>query len=507
MPTPFRRGLRHARRGFFYTCALVLVLLAIAVAVADRLLPLVQKHPDKIAAWLIERSGRPVHFDRAEAHWTNRGPVFTLTNLRIGKGSEQLAVDHAELLVTMYSGLLPDHPFTELRLRGLALTVERDAAGQWHFVGLSGPKEDAHHNPLRNLEGLGELQVADATLLVRAPDLGIAFTSPRADVRMRVTDKRLRVGLKVEATRGNPILAVMDFDRRDNNGRLWIGGNDIDFAPWSSLLGYGGIDLVAGHGRIGFWTTLKDRRIVAVQTDANLHDLVFGAHLPNVVPGNPVAPHVDLANMRLTGRWESFAGSWRAEAPLLRLQAKANSGEDVLDGLAMQDTGDMTLTAPHVDLGNVVSIAMLSERIPPKLSDWLIQAAPKLRLSAVRVDRTHAGGVSGKATLDDASWQPVGTIPAVQGIAGNLLFDNNAIALEFRKQPSNILWPPAFGDPIPMQFSGNLVAWRNAASWTLETSNLHTQNGDLSLDTSMAMRFGDDGTRPRLDLFSNIGPA
>ena len=508
MHTPFRRGMRHARRGLFYTCALVLVLLAIAVAVADRLLPLVQKHPDKIAAWLIERAGRPVHFDHAEAHWTNRGPVFTLTNLRIGEGSEQLAVDRAELLVAMYSGMLPDHPFTELRLRGLALTVERDAAGQWHFVGLSGPKEDEHHNPLHNLEGLGELQVADATLTVRAPDLGIAFTSPRVDVRMRVTDKRMRVGLKVEATRGNPILAVVDFDRLDNNGRLWIGGNDIDFAPWSSLLGYGGADLVAGHGRIGFWTTLKDRRIVAVQADANLHDLVFRAHMPSVAPGNPLAPpHVDMANMRLTGRWEGFAGGWRAEATQLRLQSNAASGEDVLDGLAMQRTDDMTLVAPRADLGNVLSIAMLSERIPPKLRDWLQQAAPKLRLSAVRVERTRAGIVQGSATLDDASWQPVGTIPAVQGIAGNLLFDNNAIALEFRKQPSNILWPPAFRDPMPMQFSGNLVAWRDGANWTLETSNLHTQNDDLTLDTRLAVRFDADGTRPRLDLFSTIGPA
>ena len=191
MPTPLRRGMRHARRGLFYAVTGVLILLALAVAVANQLLPMVQKHPDRIAAWLMARAGRPVAFDSAEAYWTPRGPLFTLHNLRIGRGRQLLEVDNAQLLVAMYSGWLPGHPLTELRLRGLALTLQHEADGSWRFLGLTGPKERPDADPLSSLEGLGELQVSDAQLTVRAPDIGINFTSPRVDVRMRVGKSRV----------------------------------------------------------------------------------------------------------------------------------------------------------------------------------------------------------------------------------------------------------------------------------------------------------------------------
>ncbi len=517
MPTPFRRGMRHARRGLFYTGALVLILIAVAVAVADRLLPLVQHHPDRIAAWLIARSGRPVHFDRAEAHWTSRGPVFALYKLRIGEGKQQLAVDRAELLVAMYAGLLPDHPFTELRIRGLALTIERDANERWHLVGLSGPNEDEHHDPLQNLEGLGELQISDAKLSVRAPTLGIAFTSPRVDVRMRVSDKRLRAGIRADSAHGAPLFAVLDFDRRDDSGKVWVGGDGLDLAPWSALLTYAGVEAARGHGRVGLWGALQDRRVTSAQVDATLHDLVFRSRTPMTDATDTRLPSADLAGLSLTARWQTFAGGWRAQAAKLRLQTA--SGEDVLDGLAMQDAGGIALSAPHASLGNLLSIVMLSGRTPASLGHWLTQAAPTLRLSALRVNIMRDATMRGSATLDEASWKPVGNIPALRGVRGVLRFDNAAIALELSSQQpashaptatpqsSQLLWPPAFGDPLPLQLDGSLTVWRDGAVWTLESSSLRAHNADIDLDTRIAMRFKGDGTRPRLDLFGTVQPA
>jgi uncharacterized protein (TIGR02099 family) len=501
---------RHARRGLFYTGALVVILLAIAVAVADRLLPLVQEHPDKIAAWLIERAGRPVHFKRSEAHWTRRGPVFVLYDVHIGAGKQQLDVDQAELLVAMYSGWFPDHPFTELRLRGLALTLERDAAGQWHFVGLSGPKTTGNQNPLHDLEGLGELQVADAKLTVRAPDLGIAFTSPRVDVRLRVSQDRLRAGVRAWASHGPPLYATLDFDRRNNNGQLWVGGNDVDLAPWSPLLAYAGVEAARGQGKIGLWTTLKDRRVVSVQADTDLHDVVLRGRTPVVEAGVTMLPQVELAGLVMSARWDSVDIGWRLVAPKLRLRTAA--GTDILDGLALQDAERITLVAPHADIGGLLSIAMLSERAPQGLRAWLSQAAPRLHLSALRVDGQLGGPLRGSAVLDDASWKPVGEIPALQGLSGKLRFDRDAIALELTPQKPaphslRVLWPPAFHDPLPLDLEGNLTAWRDGAAWTVESSSLRAYNADIDFDTRMALRFDGDGTRPRLDLFSTMQPA
>jgi uncharacterized protein (TIGR02099 family) len=506
------RGLHHARRGLFYTGAIVLILMAIMVAVADRLLPLVEEHPDRIAAWLIARSGRPVHFDRAEAHWTDRGPVFALYNLRIGEGEQQLAVDRAELLVAMYSGWLPDHPFSELRLHGLALTIERDATGRWHLVGLSGPQEKENHDPLASLEGLGELQVTDARLTVRSPSQGFAFTSPRVALRMRVTDKRLRAGVRMDAASGSPVLATLDFDRRSNGGTLWIGGDDIDLAPWSGLLGFAGAQIEQGRGRIQAWSTLQDRRVVSVQVEAALHDIDVSSRTAIAREGGTsLLPHVDLASLWLSARMRKLPDGWECVAPRLRLRSKEGV-EDILDGIQLHDAQGIVLAAPSVDAGILMSIAMLSDRVPAGLREWITQAAPQIRLGALRVDLAPDGSLRGQARLDDASWLPVGDTPAIQGASGSLLFDHDAIALTFdkpdpEKHPFKLLWPPAFGAPVPLEIEGDLTAWRDGSEWTLESSDLRTRNDQIDLFTRLSMRFRSDGRKPRLDLFSTVQPA
>jgi uncharacterized protein (TIGR02099 family) len=505
------RGLRHARRGLFYTSSAVLVLMAIAVAVADRLLPLVQENPDRIAAWLIEKAGRPVQFARAEAHWTRRGPVFVLHDVKIGGGKQVLEVDRAELLLAMYSGWWPDHPFTELRLRGLALTLQRDADGQWHFVGLSGPKTTAGQNPLHDLEGLGELQVADAKLTVHAPDLGIDFTSPRVDVRLRVTAGRLRAGVRAWASQGlPPLYAVMDFDRSDNSGKLWIGGNDVDLAPWSRLLAYAGVEPVRGRGKVGLWTTLKERRVAQVQADVDLRTVSLRSRMPTMENGRTVLPQVDLKGLSMSARWDAIDDGWRLVAPTLHLRTAA--GDDTLDGLALQDADGIALSARHADIGGLLAIAALSEHAPSSLRGWLSQASPRLHLTGLHVAGRLGGAIRGGAVVEDASFKPVGETPGVQGLGGTLRFDRDAIAFDLdphRPAPHalRILWPPAFGAPMPMELEGTLAAWRDDDAWTLESSRLRAHNADIDLTTRLSMRFDHGHARPRLDLFGTLQPA
>ena len=49
---------------------------------------------------------------------------------------EGLRIGEAEVLVSMYAGLLPGHSLTELRLRGVALVLQRAADGRWSVRGL-----------------------------------------------------------------------------------------------------------------------------------------------------------------------------------------------------------------------------------------------------------------------------------------------------------------------------------------------------------------------------------
>ena len=136
MHTPLRRRLRLARRWAAYLLAMALVLVAVVLGAASQALPLVERHPDRIAAWLSEKAGRPVAFEAVRTQWTRRGPLLQLEGLHLGDPDGGVHIGQAEVLVSLYAGLLPGRSFTELRLRGPSLTLERADDGRWSVRGL-----------------------------------------------------------------------------------------------------------------------------------------------------------------------------------------------------------------------------------------------------------------------------------------------------------------------------------------------------------------------------------
>ncbi|MDR2873079.1 MAG: hypothetical protein LBV45_11320, partial [Xanthomonadaceae bacterium] len=172
MPTSLRHRLRFARRSIIYLLVIALACVAAMVGVVGQLLPWAERNPDKVAAWLSERAGRPVQFEGMQTQWTRRGPLLRFDGLHIGDVPDGVSVGRAEVLVAMYSGFLPGHTFTELRLRELSLTLLRNQEGIWSVQGLP-VQQRVETDPLDYLEGLGELQIIDGRLAVQAPDLGL----------------------------------------------------------------------------------------------------------------------------------------------------------------------------------------------------------------------------------------------------------------------------------------------------------------------------------------------
>ena len=219
MTAPQRRRQRLLRRGAWYAVALVLVVLALASGVASQLLPLAERNPQRIAGWLGARARAPVAFDHVRTEWTRRGPLLRLDNLRIGDAANPVRIGDAEILVAQYAGLLPGRSLTELRLRGLDLTLQRDPQGRWSVRGLPGQLQGG--DPLEMLERLGELQVSHARLHVSAPELGLSLRLPRIDLRLRVDGGHVRGGadawLRESAA---PFEMALELERAQHSGRV-----------------------------------------------------------------------------------------------------------------------------------------------------------------------------------------------------------------------------------------------------------------------------------------------
>jgi uncharacterized protein (TIGR02099 family) len=501
MPTPLRRRLRLARRFAFYALAIGLVCLALLVGALSQALPFVERHPQRIQAWLSERAGRPIQFDRVETAWTRRGPLLRLDGLRIGAG-DGVRVGQAEVLVSMYAGVLPGRSFIDLRLRGLALTLLRGADGSWSVQGL--PTAQAS-DPLDALQGLGELQVIDGRLAVHAPELGLDVRLPKIDLRLRVDGDRLRVGAQgwIDPQQA-PLTAVLDMDRRRGSGQAYVAARPAQLAGWSGLLQAAGIRVDGGSGQVQGWAQLQQHRIVGVSVQATLRELrLSGAAL--VAGGARL--QTAFTTLRATARWRQIDGGWRLDAPLLQI-GQAGQPTQRLDGLTVAGGRRFALLGERLDAAPLLAVAALSDSLSPNLRAWLHAARPRLQLTQVALTGTPGGPLYGQGRLAELAFAPVGQSPGVSGLRGR--FDGDAQGGELvldAASPVRFDWPSGFGVPHDVQLAGRIVVFRDGDDLRVATPALRVQGSDYGADVRGGLRFQADGSRPWIDLAAQLQDA
>ncbi|MCD9086524.1 YhdP family protein [Stenotrophomonas sp. SY1] len=498
MTTLLRHRLRRFRRYVLLALALLLVGVALLVGTISQLLPMVEAHPDKVAAWLSARAGLPVAFDKLDTRWTRRGPLLQLDGLRVGQG-DGVRVGQAEVLVALYSGLLPGAPLTELRLRGLTLTLQRAEDGRWSVRGL--PPTQSGGDPLDTLRRLGELQVIGGQLQVQAPSIGMQTRIPRVDLRLRVDGQRLRVGAKGWIdTAAPPLVAVLDFERARGDGQAWLAAEPADLAAWSPLLRVAGVQARQGKGEISGWVQLRDHRVVAITADGELENVqLAGAALA----GDTDVPTASFNSLQLRARWKATDDGWRLDAPRLRISD--GSGTQTLDGLLLAGGKHFALQGKQLDGGLLLQVAALSDRLEPGLRRWLHQSRPTLRLADVTIAGTPDGPLRARGELLDASFAPVGRSPGLSGLHGHFEGDAQAVSLGLRPdQPVRFDWPTGFGVLHELRLSGQLVGWREGAGWQFGTPALRVQGIDYAADVRGGLWFQGDGTRPWINLAAKI---
>lgn len=503
MPTPFHRRLRLARRGAGYAVAIVLVLLAVTLSIASQVLPLAERHPERIAEWLSERAGRPVSFDHVKTQWTRRGPLLQLDGLRIGEGEAGISIGQAEVLVAMYSGLLPGRSFTELRLRGLSLTLQRAGDGTWSVRGLPGQRP-AGGDPLESLEGLGELQVIGGKLAIVAPSLGWDLQLPKIDLRLRVDGDRVRAGTRAWIDpRAEPLQVTVDFDRRRGDGRAYLDVEADDIGVWSPLLRYGGVVAEQGQGRVRSWAELRRHRVVLATLEARLQRL--GLRGAAIAPGKEI-PRARFDQIDGRMRWQLAAGGWRFDAPRLRV----GTGPQIqtLDGLVVAGGQHYALLADQVDAAPLFAVLGLSDRVDDGLRRWLAQAKPSARLSGLSVVGRRGGAMRGQGRLSGVGFLPIGRAPGVSGLAGD--FRGDAEGFELALDPRSRMrfdWPSGFGVVHDVDLNGRLVGWREGAGWRIATSALRVHGKDYAADVRGGLWFQGDGSRPWIDIAADLDDA
>lgn len=499
MPTPLKRRLRLARRGVVYGVALMLVCLAVVIGVAGQLLPVAERKPERIAAWLSDRAGRPVAFDRVETQWTRRGPLLRLDGLRVGAGADAVRVGEAEVLVSMYAGLLPGRSFTELRLRNLRLTLRRAEDGVWSVLGL--PGQGRGGDPLKHLEGLGELQVIDARLAVLAPSLGWELKVPKIDLRLRVDGNRVRAGAHARARAGAaPLRLSFDFDRRSGDGRGYMQADRVDLSHWTPVLRLAGVAVAAGSGQAKAWVELRGRRVETVTSQVQLSHVVLQG-MP--LHAGRVRTAATFDRVEGSARWRSEPGGWRFDAPSLRVGTEQDPQR--LDGLTLAGGARWAVLADRVQAQPLLQVLALSDRLDPELRRWLVRARPGGELSKVAMAGNRKGLLHARGAVTSLRFDPAGDAPGLSGLGGTLIGD--AEGFSFELDPASKLridWPLGFGAAHAFSTRGRISGWREGSGWRVASPGLHLLGRDLRAQLRGGFLFQGDGTRPRLDLAAQV---
>jgi uncharacterized protein (TIGR02099 family) len=494
-----RLRLRHARRWFGYAVAALLVAMALGAGAMSQLLPLAERHPDRIAAWLSARAGRPVAFDKVETEWTRRGPLLRLDGLRIGSGAGTLVIGDAEMLVSQYAGLLPGRSFTELRLRGLDLTLERHGDGSWGVRGLPGEQQGG--DPFATFERLGELQVIAGKLHIAAPAIGIDAVLPRVDLRLQVQGDRVRAGVRAWMRSGaTPLLAALDFHRDAGDGRVYLSAKKADFAAWSPLFRIAGVRLANGSGRAETWLDLHAHRVVAATASV----AIDGMRLEGAPLANGAATSVDLGRVDALARWGLVDGGWRVDAPKLRVGTGANAQS--LDGLLLAGGRRIAVRADAIDAGPLLAVAALSDRMAPGLRAWLSAAKPRARLHKVEIAGVRGGALRARGRVEGLGFASDNGGPSLTGLSGEVSGD--ADAMTFVPDPAarvRFLWPRGFGVVHDIRLKGSISGWREGAGWRFGTGALAIDGDGYDADVRGGMWFQGDGTRPWIDIAAWIG--
>ena len=504
MPSPIRRRIRHARRWFGYGTLVALILLALVVGVANQLLPMVERHPDKIAAWLSERVGESVRFSHAKAEWTRRGPRFTLDDLRVGEGASTLDIGRAQLQVAMYSGLLPGHPLTELKVRDLSLTLVQESDGRWHVIGL--PGQESNVDPLDRIEGFGELQIEKASLKIQSARLGLDLAFPRVDVRLRVYGNRLLVGASAWARASSrPMSAVLDLRRDNHDGQVWVGGDHLALLDWASVLAHVGLQPRKGTAELGVWLDLRDQRIGAATVQATIENLslrslpTLAGSTPTVQPGS-----LQFDELRATARWRAVGNSWQIDAP--RMSVRQGKQVASLDGLRIVAGEQLGLYGRNLDFSPLAAALCLVERVPIPLREFLCQTQPEATVGEVAIHGRRGGHLNGQMVLSGLSLRPYGNYPGVSGLAGTIKFDEHGGVMQLAGTPVRVNWPIGFRDAIEMRPTGGFGLWRDGDLWTVGSHRLRLQGDDFGADVRIQLGFRPQGV-PLLDLSADLDAA
>lgn len=472
-----------------------MILLAVLAALAQLMLPLLARRPAWVAAQLGERLQRPVSFTSMEGRWTPSGPLFVLHAVKVGAAAGEngaaLQIPEAELKLDFGGWLPPSRHMLNLHLRGLQLDLTHAADGRWQVNGI-GVAGAAGRQPVSMGHLSLGLSLDQLRVVVTDARLGKTYTLLAPQLQLSRQGSEIRFGGLLRRDGVAAELRTAGRFREDgSSGTLWLGVDDVELKP---LLA--GIDLTGfaaeGHGRLAAWLDWKQGRLSSSLIRLDLDQLALSA--PGGAMARVATLHGLLGLRRIVDgyglRWAGDDGS------ALALSLHQPGSPQLAIGVAARD----------LQLEPLLPWLALKPDMSSTLSRWLGAGRPRGDLTRVALHWSRADGLQAlQVAFEDIGIDPVGKLPGVSNLHGEVHGDAEAVSLELPAQATTLAFPHLFRQPLVMsRLAGTLAFWSQDGDWHLGADALDFVGTGYAGQARGEMVLPAQGGAPFVDLYANI---
>jgi uncharacterized protein (TIGR02099 family) len=489
-------GWRHrARRLRFFLLGLVasvLVALALVMALGQLLLPLAAHYPDRVAALLSKKLGKPVHFGSLEGFWRPSGPLFVMRDVTIAptEGGDALRLPQAAVKLDFGAFVLPSRHLLNLRLRDMRMGLHRAADGRWSIDGF-GAGGGTQKVSFGNLSA--DLWLSNLRLDIADDTTHRSYGLIADQLRISLQGQAVRVGGTLRRENVNGLLtAAGRFAADGSNGRVYVKGSNLDLAGLAADFNAGGYALAGGKGAFESWLDWRNGQVVRMTSRLDFDALaVRGPARTVTTPGlhGIVDVHRTADGQRI---------DW----------ADADGGDVAFVNHVHGERSDGTVVARKINLGPLLPLASLAPQVSPGLAQWLANGQPRGRLNDVRADWDSAAGLRYvHAKFAGLGINAIGKLPGVSKLDGEVFGDDQALALSLPRQATTLDFTGVFRKPFVMSMlGGDIAVYKDGDDWHIGADPVDFQGEGFGGQARGEFVLPGADTGPFMDMYVALGP-
>jgi uncharacterized protein (TIGR02099 family) len=491
----WQRRLHRCARASGWVAGIALILLAVVAALTQLLLPLLARHPEWVAERLSAQLQRPVSFESMEGRWTASGPEFVMHGVRVGAAVGQtgavLQLPESELRFDFGGWLLPSRHLINLHVRGLQLDLLRQADG-WHVngIGVAGGKQ-------RQSLSLGRWS-ADLWL----EDLRVSVTDAVLDKHYTVLSKQLRLSRQGDQLRFAGVLrregvdaaahSAGRFQEDGRTGQVWVSVDGAELKPLLDGIDLSGYAVEQGHGKLSAWLDWRDGQLDRSVVRLDLDSLTVSA---------PHADQVSVTSLHGLAGVQQFEDGYQ-------VRWAGEDGSALVLNLHQPGSENLAVdaVARQLQLAPLLPWLALKPGLSPALSQWLGSGHPRGEVKQLELHwNRRAGLLALDLAFSGVGIDPVGKLPGLSRLDGELRGDAEALSLTLPTQATTLKFPLAFRQPFALSaLGGTLAFWSQDGQSHIGIDTLDFSGAGYAGEARGEVVLPAQGGAPFMDIYARL---